>query len=119
MRLIFVVIFTVALFVNLYFFGNPFSNYFLDQSYESDRNLVERVGQNKHKSVNVKNSVVESNSKNELVKSPAYSFEGMDKSMHEMWVVDDEKIISEICDLFNSINRIYIADGHNRMDALL
>ena len=24
----------------------------------------------------------------------------------------------KICDLFNSINRIYIADGHHRMEAL-
>ena len=46
-------------------------------------------------------------------------FEGMDKSKHEMWVVDEEKKISSICNLFNTINRIYIADGHHRMDALL
>ena len=26
--------------------------------------------------------------------------------------------VSKICDLFNTINRIYIADGHHRMDAL-
>ena len=56
---------------------------------------------------------------NELVKPSIYSFEGMDKSIHEMWVIDEKKIISKICDLFNSINRIYIADGHHRMDALL
>ena len=55
----------------------------------------------------------------ELDKPSVYSFEGMDKSKHEMWVVDEEKKISTICDLFNSINRIYIADGHHRMDALL
>ena len=56
---------------------------------------------------------------NELIKPSVYSFEGMDKSKHEMWVVDEEKKISQICDLFNTINRIYIADGHHRMDALL
>ena len=55
----------------------------------------------------------------ELVNSPVYSFEGMDGSKHEMWVINDEKKILKICDLFNSINRIYIADGHHRMDALL
>jgi uncharacterized protein (DUF1015 family) len=54
----------------------------------------------------------------ELVNSPIYSFESMDKSKHEMWVVNDEKKVLKICDLFNSINRIYIADGHHRMDAL-
>ena len=55
----------------------------------------------------------------ELVNSPEYSFDGMDESKHEMWVVDDENKVLEISDLFNSINRIYIADGHHRMDALL
>jgi uncharacterized protein (DUF1015 family) len=55
----------------------------------------------------------------ELVNSPVYSFEGMDGSKHEMWVVNDEKKVLKIRDLFNSINRIYIADGHHRMDALL
>ena len=55
----------------------------------------------------------------ELVNSPVYSFEGMDGNKHEMWVVNDEKKVLKISDLFNSINRIYIADGHHRMDALL
>jgi len=55
----------------------------------------------------------------ELVNSPVYSFKGMDESKHEMWIVNDEKKVLKIRDLFNSINRIYIADGHHRMDALL
>ncbi len=56
---------------------------------------------------------------NELLNSPIYSFEGMDKCKHEMWVIDEKNKIEKICDLFNSINRIYIADGHHRMEALL
>ena len=55
----------------------------------------------------------------ETVNPAEYSFEGMDGSKHEMWVVDDENKVLKISDLFNSINRIYIADGHHRMDALL
>ena len=55
----------------------------------------------------------------ELVSSPIYSFEGMDGCKHEMWVIDEKNKIEKICDLFNTINRIYIADGHHRMDALL
>ena len=55
----------------------------------------------------------------ELDNSPEYSFDGMDGSKHEMWVVDEENKVLKISDLFNSINRIYIADGHHRMDALL
>ena len=55
----------------------------------------------------------------ELVNSPLYSFKGMDAYKHEMWVIDEKNKVEKICDLFNSINRIYIADGHHRMDALL
>ena len=55
----------------------------------------------------------------ELVSSPVYSFEGMDGCKHEMWMIDEKNKIEKICDLFNTINRIYIADGHHRMDALL
>ena len=55
----------------------------------------------------------------ELVNSPIYSFKGMDESKHEMWAINDEEKVLKIRDLFNSINRVYIADGHHRMDALL
>ena len=54
----------------------------------------------------------------EIINSAEYSFEGMDGSKHEMWVVNDEKKILKICDLFNSINRIYIADGHHRLSLI-
>ena len=56
--------------------------------------------------------------KQEIVNSPTYSFEALDRCKHEMWVVNDDNKILKICDLFNSINRIYIADGHHRMEAL-
>tara|TARA_Y100001970_G_C13993668_1_gene729537 strand:- start:259 stop:954 length:696 start_codon:yes stop_codon:yes gene_type:complete len=35
-----------------------------------------------------------------------------------MWIIDDNAKILKVCDLFNTINRIYIADGHHRMEAL-
>ena len=54
----------------------------------------------------------------EIIVSPTYSFEALDKCKHEMWIVNDDSKILKICDLFNSINRIYIADGHHRMEAL-
>ena len=56
---------------------------------------------------------------NELINSPIYSFDGMDRCKHEMWVINEKDKVKKICDLFNSINRIYIADGHHRMEALL
>jgi len=56
---------------------------------------------------------------NELINSPIYSFDGMDGCKHEMWVINEKNKVKKISDLFNSINRIYIADGHHRMEALL
>jgi uncharacterized protein (DUF1015 family) len=56
--------------------------------------------------------------KSETLSDPIYSFEALDKCKHEMWVLKEEQKIAQICDLFNSINRIYIADGHHRMEAL-
>ena len=54
----------------------------------------------------------------EMVSKPIYSFEALDKCKHEMWKVNNQDKVTKICDLFNSINRIYIADGHHRMEAL-
>ena len=34
------------------------------------------------------------------------------------WVIDDINKINEISNLFNNINRVYIADGHHRIDGL-
>jgi uncharacterized protein (DUF1015 family) len=56
--------------------------------------------------------------KKEIVSKPTYSFEALDQCKHEMWVVNEENKILKICDLFNTINRVYIADGHHRIEAL-
>jgi len=56
--------------------------------------------------------------KKEIKSKPIYSFDALDGCKHEMWIVDNETKVVRICDLFNSINRIYIADGHHRMEAL-
>tara|TARA_Y100000590_G_scaffold235583_1_gene265324 strand:- start:1339 stop:2541 length:1203 start_codon:yes stop_codon:yes gene_type:complete len=56
--------------------------------------------------------------KKEIESKPIYSFKALDNCMHEMWVVNENNKVSKICDLFNTINRIYIADGHHRMEAL-
>ena len=55
----------------------------------------------------------------ELLNSPIYSFLAMDGFKHEMWIVEEQNKVKKISNLFNSINRIYIADGHHRMEALL
>ncbi len=56
--------------------------------------------------------------KKEITLKPTYSFNAMDGCKHEMWIVNDKNKVIKICDLFNTINRIYIADGHHRMEAL-
>ena len=56
--------------------------------------------------------------KKEIVSKATYSFEALDYCKHEMWIVNDDSKILKICDLFNKINRIYIADGHHRIEAL-
>jgi len=56
--------------------------------------------------------------KKEILSEPIYSFDALDKCKHQIWVLNEEQKIKKICDLFNSINRIYIADGHHRMEAL-
>jgi uncharacterized protein (DUF1015 family) len=56
--------------------------------------------------------------KKEIFSKPTYSFEALDHCKHEMWIVNEESKILKICDLFNKINRIYIADGHHRIEAL-
>jgi len=56
--------------------------------------------------------------KKEIFSKPTYSFEALDHCKHEMWIVNEESKVLKICDLFNTINRIYIADGHHRIEAL-
>lgn len=56
--------------------------------------------------------------KKEIFSKPTYSFEALDNCKHEMWIINEESKILKICDLFNKINRIYIADGHHRIEAL-
>ena len=52
-------------------------------------------------------------------KLPLYSFDALDECKHEMWIIEGQNKINKICKLFDTIERIYIADGHHRMEALL
>jgi len=49
---------------------------------------------------------------------PIYSFDALDKCHHELWIVNEESAVLKISEIFNTINRIYIADGHLRIEAL-
>jgi len=56
--------------------------------------------------------------KEQIALKPIYSFEALDKCHHELWIVNEESAVLKISEIFNTINRIYIADGHHRIEAL-
>ena len=56
--------------------------------------------------------------KEQIALKPIYSFDALDKCHHELWIVNEESAVLKISEIFNTINRIYIADGHHRVEAL-
>ena len=54
----------------------------------------------------------------QIILKPTYCFTALDGCKHRLWVVNDEDIVLKISEKFNTINRIYIADGHHRIEAL-
>lgn len=47
-------------------------------------------------------------------KAPVYDFVSDDGISHTVWVIDEEKLIQDICAEFAAIDYLYIADGHHR-----
>lgn len=47
-------------------------------------------------------------------KEAIYDFLAEDNIRHMVWIIDDEHIICNICNIFKNIDSIYIADGHHR-----
>jgi len=45
---------------------------------------------------------------------PEYEFTTTDKSKHELWVISEPSLINEIQKIYDTIDDIYIADGHHR-----
>jgi uncharacterized protein (DUF1015 family) len=45
---------------------------------------------------------------------PEYEFTSTDKSKHELWVISEPSIINEIQSVYDTIDDVYIADGHHR-----
>lgn len=53
-----------------------------------------------------------------VVKQPAeYDFVAPDGFGHHFWVIDDDKTIARITELFKGLKAFYIADGHHRSAA--
>ena len=49
---------------------------------------------------------------------PEYHFTDENKFTHSFWVIDDEKLIARITELFNTqVDAFYVADGHHRTAA--
>lgn len=46
--------------------------------------------------------------------APLYDFTMEDKVRHQVWKIDGADTIQDICRIFQSIDSIYIADGHHR-----
>ena len=51
------------------------------------------------------------------VRKPEYDFVAPDGFGHTLWIIDDEKEIETVTQLFASIDNMYIADGHHRSAA--
>ena len=43
-----------------------------------------------------------------------YDFTTTDKVRHTVWIIENRKTVAKIAERFNSIQNIYIADGHHR-----
>ena len=54
----------------------------------------------------------------QITAEPTYSFDAIDGCQHQLWVVNNEEKVLQISELFNTINRTYVADGHHRIAAL-
>ncbi len=46
--------------------------------------------------------------------SAIYDFVADDKIRHEAWIVEDDNVVNQIQQLFETIPNLYIADGHHR-----
>jgi len=52
---------------------------------------------------------------NTISERPEYDFTTTNMNRHEVWVITDDKDITQIQKEFETINSLYIADGHHRM----
>ena len=50
---------------------------------------------------------------------PNYSLKSKDKCKHELWAVSRSKLKNQVQNYLNKIRKIYICDGHHRIQAML
>ena len=63
------------------------------------------------------NEALESIIKKVTASEPEYDFVANDGFGHHFWVINDDKMIQQITELFAQIPSLYIADGHHRSAA--
>ena len=51
------------------------------------------------------------------VNKPEYDFVTPDDIGHHFWVIREKELVSEIIEIFSSIPKVYVADGHHRTAA--
>jgi len=51
--------------------------------------------------------------------NPIYSFKSLDKFNHQVWIVDNEKNLKTLKIFIKKINKIYICDGHHRIQGMI
>lgn len=51
---------------------------------------------------------------NWTLKEPIYNFTSEDGNQHTVWIINDNKVVKRISKLFETVNYLYIADGHHR-----
>ena len=49
-----------------------------------------------------------------ILKEPIYDFASGDGNQHTVWIINNDKVVKRISELFEKINYLYIADGHHR-----
>lgn len=49
-----------------------------------------------------------------VLNKPIYDFISDDGNGHTVWIIDDDKDIEKLTDLFKTVDSLYIADGHHR-----
>lgn len=52
--------------------------------------------------------------KDELSKAPEYDVTTTDKMRHRLWCISDKAVVAKIQEEFESVDALYIADGHHR-----
>ncbi len=50
---------------------------------------------------------------------PSYNFTTTDKVNHKLWVINDKKNLNNLIRHFNKIDKLYVADGHHRLNSSL